>query len=298
METVLVTGGLGKVGQWLVDSLSQEGFKIVCIDLEHPGFSVEHVRSNVSFRRADLTKLGRVEDIFQSVDPDVVAHFAAIPTMGRTADAEVFENNVMTTYNVLKSAGRCGADIVQASSESTYGMAFAEETWLPEYLPVDESHPMRPEDEYATSKLVSEELAKMVTRRHGVEAVSLRPAWINYPGTYACTSLQDDLAKGANGFWTYLDIRDLVSLVHNAIETSITGHEAVLASAENTYLGMPTTKAIEEHFGTLPEECDLEGDQSIYTTEKACELFGWEPQHTWRKAADESVTGPEFINDQ
>ena len=296
MKKVLITGGLGKVGQWLIDGLSQEGYKIVGVDLEHPGFSVEHARSNVSFRRADLTELGLVEDIFQSVDPDVVAHFAAIPTMGRTADAEVFHNNITSTYNVLKSAGRRGADIVQASSESTYGMAFAKETWVPDYLPVDESHPMRPEDEYATSKLIAEEVAKMVTRRHDVDAVSLRPAWINYPGTYACTSLQDDLAKGANGFWSYLDIRDLVSLVHSVIETKISGHEAVLASAKDNYLGMPTTEAIEEHFGILPEEWDLDGDQSIYTTEKAHELFSWEPQHTWRTAADESVAGPEFID--
>lgn len=296
METVLITGGLGNVGQWHVDRLSQAGYEVVCVDLEHPGFTVEHTRHNVGFRAADLTDFGKVADVFRAADPDKVVHLAAIPTMGRTPDSEVFENNVTSTYNVLKNAGEFGADVVQASSESTYGMAFAEETWVPDYLPVDEEHPMRPEDEYATSKLVAEEIGKMVMRRHGIDVVSLRPAWINFPGNYACTNLQDDLSLGANGFWTYIDIRDIVSLVQEALETPVDGHEAVLASADNTYLGRPTAGAIEEHFGELPEECDLEGDQSIYTTEKAYELFGWSPQHTWETAQDEDVEGPEFID--
>lgn len=296
MDSVIVTGGLGKVGQWLLDGLADSGYDVTGIDLEHPGFRAEHARERVSFRAADLTDLGRVSDIVHDVDPDAVVHFGAIPTMGRHADSEVFENNVMTTYNVFKSAGRVGADIVTASSESVYGMAFAEETFLPDYLPIDEEHPTRPEDEYAMSKLMGEELAQMVVRRYGVEAASLRPAWIQYPGSYACLGLQDNVAAGANGMWAYIDVRDVVDLVEAALETDLGGHEAFLASAENNYLGKPTAEAVEEYFGETPEECDLAGDQSVYTTVKARKLLGWQPSHTWESAADEEVEGPAFLD--
>jgi nucleoside-diphosphate-sugar epimerase len=296
MSSVVVTGGLGKVGQWLIDGMADEGHDVVGVDLDHPGFSAQHARRNVSFRAGNLTDRGTVLDIFESVAPDLVLHFGAIPTMGRNAPGDVFENNVVSTYNVLKAAGRTGADIVQASTESVYGIAFAEEPWLPEYLPVDEDHPKRPEDEYGTGKLIAEEVAKMVVRRHDVSAVSLRPTWINYPGSYACLGLQDDISAGANGLWGYLDIRDLVSLVEVAADADVDGHEAVQASAENTYLDRPTTEAVSEYFGALPETCGISGRASAFSTGKARALFGWDPEHRWETAADESVDGPGFLD--
>jgi nucleoside-diphosphate-sugar epimerase len=297
VSTIIVTGGLGKVGQWLIDGLADAGHEVVGVDLEHPGFSAQHARRNVSFRSGDLTDRGTTADLFGTVAPDYVLHFAAIPTMGRTAPGEVFENNVMSTYNVLKAAGRTGANVVQASTESVYGIAFAEEPWLPEYLPIDETHPKRPEDEYGTGKLIAEEIAQMVVRRHGVSAVSLRPTWINYPGSYACLGLQDNLSAGANGLWGYLDVRDLVSLVEAVVDTDVTGHEAVQASAENTYLDRPTVDAVSEYFGRVPNECEVSGQASVFSTEKAEELFGWTPDHRWETAAGESVEGPDILGD-
>ncbi len=93
---------------------------------------------------------------------------------------------------------RAGRNFVWASSESAYGLAFAEETPLPAYLPIDESHPTAPEDPYGTSKVAGEEVAKMVTRRDGVDVASIRPSWIQYPGEYNCRDVATgDLADGA-----------------------------------------------------------------------------------------------------
>lgn len=294
VKTVVVTGGLGQSAKWIVNSLIEDGYRVVAIDLNHPGWNVES-RPNLSFRVADLTDFGEVADVFQLEDPDAVVHWGAIRGPERHAGSTVFSNNTQATYNVLANAGECGADVVNASSESIYGTAFAEETWLFDYLPVDEAHETRPEDPYGASKIVAEEVAKMAVRRYGISVVSIRPSWIQYPGEYVVLKNRDAPDSGMANCWSYVDIRDVTSLVTTAIDADISGHKPVLCVAAENYMNEPTVDLIEEHFGYVPDDCNLSGDESAYSTATAKELFGWEPQYSWRKAADESVTGPDLF---
>jgi nucleoside-diphosphate-sugar epimerase len=294
MDTVLVTGGMGRSGRWLVDRLAGD-YDVVCVDYDHPGFEVPE-RPHVDFRAADLTNRGDASDLLAGVDPDAVVHWAAIPAPTRHPGGRVFETNLLAAYNVLVAGGRAGARVVWASSESTYGWAFAREKTLPEELPITESHPMRPEDPYGTSKVAGEEVAKMVARRHDVAVTSIRPSWIQYPGEYNCRDVaRDGLEGGAGNFWSYVDVRDVAELVARAVETPHDGHEAVHAAAADNYLGRPTRDAVEEFFGGLPAECTVEGEASALSTAKARELFGWEPAHGWRDAADEAVAEPSVL---
>jgi nucleoside-diphosphate-sugar epimerase len=293
MDTIVVTGGLGRSGQWIVDSLADDGYEVMCVDLSHPGWGTDG-RENVDFRACDLTDFGRVADVFAGVDPDGVVHWGAIPAMGRTAGVEVFENNVLATYNVLVNAGRAGADIVAASSESSYGTVFAEETWLPDYFPIDEAHEQRPEDPYGTSKVVGEDVADMVVEKHGVQVASIRPSWIQYPGEYKCLGNRDSPADGVGNFWSYVDIRDIVSIVTAGLEGDFGGHEAFLGVAAENYMDRPLADLVEAEFGELPDEFDVEGDGSAFTTEKARTMLDWSPEHTWRGAADEDVAEPQL----
>jgi nucleoside-diphosphate-sugar epimerase len=137
-ETVVVTGGLGRSGRWICDRLAEE-YHVVCVDLDHPGWEIPE-RERIDFRAVDVTDSGEVRDLVSEADPDAVVHWAALPSPERHAGSRVFETNVGGMYNVLDAAGRAGADIVWASSESVYGMAFAEETPMPAYLPMDEAH--------------------------------------------------------------------------------------------------------------------------------------------------------------
>jgi nucleoside-diphosphate-sugar epimerase len=183
---------------------------------------------------------------------------------------------------------------VWASSESTYGWAFAREPTLPDELPITEAHPTRPEDPYGTSKVAGEEVARMVARRYGVPVTSVRPSWIQYPGEYRCRSL-DDLGDGAGNFWSYVDVRDVASLVSSALAVDEGGHDAVHAAAADNYLGRPTRTVVEEFFGRVPDDCRLEGEASALSTAKAGGLFDWQPEHTWREAADATVETPSLL---
>jgi len=308
-DTVLVTGGLGRSGRWLVNRLAA-AHHVVCVDIDHPGFEVPE-RERVDFRAADLTDRGDAFDLVAEFDPAAVVHWAALPSPTRHAGGAVFETNTTATYNVLTAAGRAGARVVQASSESAYGFPFAEEPPLPDFLPVTEDHPLRPEDPYGLSKVVAEEVGKTVARRHDVPVTSVRPSWIQYPGEYACRDSPsvaaadgagsaadldgDELAAGAGNCWSYVDVRDVAGLVAAALATPPDGHEAVHAAAADTYLGCPTAAAVEAFFGDLPGDCSLDGEASALSTAKAGALFDWSPAHSWRDAADASVADPSLL---
>jgi nucleoside-diphosphate-sugar epimerase len=297
-ETVLVTGGLGRSGRWLVDGLAAD-YEVVCLDTAHPGFEVAE-RESITFRAADLTDAGEAAETVAEVDPDAVVHWAALPTPERHAGSRVFETNTMATYNTLVAAGRADARVVWASSESAYGFAFRREDALPDRLPITEDHAFRPEDPYGTSKVVGEEIAKMVVRRYDVGAVSVRPSWIQYPGEYACRGMlaEEGPSVGAGNFWSYVDVRDVVSLVRAALDARPRGHEAVHAAGADTYLDRPTLDAVRDYFGALPDEVDLDGTGSPLSTARAERLFDWTPSHSWREAADEHVDPPTLLLDE
>jgi len=290
MSRILVTGGFGRSGRWIVDRLASSGHEVLCVDqsitfVDHPA---------VDAREADLTDRGDVFDLVTEFDPDDVVHWGAIPHPLNHAGGHVFENNTISAYNVLDAAGRVGADVVAASSESAYGFAFAEETPLPDRLPIDETHPLRPEDPYGTSKVVGEEIAEMVVRRDGISVASIRPSWIQYPGEYQCRD-GDPSETGAGNCWSYVDIRDIVDSVVAALEADIEGHEPFLIAAADNWAAEPTVDLVEAWFGEVPDECDLTGQEAAMSSAKAQSMLDWEPTHSWREAAAEDVDGPSIV---
>jgi len=305
METVLVTGGRGASGRWVVDRLAGD-YEVVVVDYERPGAEADPA-PHVSFRAADLADRGEALDTVHAVDPDAVVHWAAIPVAGTHPDGRVFETNVGAAKNVLDAAGRADARIVQASSDGAYGFFFAEPTSFPDELPVTEDHPLRPEDPYGLSKVTAEAAAGAVARREEVPAVSIRPSWIQYPGEYACRSdgYVGDLDAGAGNFWSYVDARDVADLVAAALagtagaEPAVApgSHEAVNCVAADNALGRPLLDLLRESYGAIPDDCAIDerafaespveevADRGAYAIDKAERLFGWTPSHSWREAA-------------
>lgn len=286
---VVVTGGRGQTGRWVVDRLATD-HEVTCLDRALP----DEGHPAVDYRTLDLTDAGGVFDVFTALEPDAVVHWAAIPVAGQHPGVDLYRNNTLAAHAVLSAAGRVGARVVQASSDGAYGFFFAEETPLPETLPVDETHPLCPEDPYGLSKVVTEEVGKTVARRDEVPVLSLRPTWIQEPGAYPCRADRyvEDLAAGAGNFWSYVDVRDVVDMVEAALAADVTGHEAVNCAGPDNALGRPLRELVEEFYGNLPADCTVEGDAAAYDTTKARELLDWEPTRSWREAADEAVGPP------
>lgn len=293
-DTVVVTGALGGAGSWIVESLRTD-HEVIAVDLTLP--ETMDI-SNVDFRAVDLTDQGQTMETILDADPSTVVHFGNIPHEEDHPGGYVYENNAMSTFHTLEAAGRAGADVVWASSETVYGTHWPEPE-LPEYLPIDEEHPPAPWNGYETSKLAGEAAADRVTNAFDVPVVSLRPSWIQYPGRYEITPLRTsfsfETADRFGNFWSYVDIRDVVSLVEAAMDADVEGHEVFNAFGPDNFLGVETAAAIDAGYGDLPEECDLEGEESAYSTEKAREMLGWEPRHSWKTAEEESVVGPAFV---
>jgi nucleoside-diphosphate-sugar epimerase len=301
-DDVLVTGALGGAGRWVVDRLADEPFELTAVDRMLPA---DTPPEGVDFRAVDLADAGETSDLLLDTAPDAVVHLAAIPDPLDHAGERVFRNNVLSTYNVLNTAGRIGADVTWTSSESAYGFPFAEEMVAPDELPIDESHPFYPEDSYGVSKASSEEVAKAVARRDGISVVSIRPSWVQYPGEYFVDDIRDAFeldalavdpegaaGGGTGNFWSYVDVRDLAEQIHRTLRVDIDGHEALHCHASNNYLGVDTTDLFEAAFGDLPEPCSLSGEESAFSMAKSRELLGWSPEHTWR--SNEPADGPTF----
>ncbi|GGL43456.1 NAD-dependent epimerase [Halarchaeum grantii] len=292
-ETVVVTGALGGSGSWIVDSLRAE-YAVVALDRCLPD---DQDVDGVDFRAVDLTEQGEVFETVLDADPSHVVHFGNIPHEEDHAGGRVYENNALSTFHTLEAAGRAGADVVWASSETVYGTHWPEPR-LPDYLPVDETHETRPWNGYETSKLAGEAAAERVTNAFGVSVASIRPSWIQYPGDYQITPFRESFdvesAPRFGNLWSYIDIRDVVSLVEAALDAAFDGHEVFNAFAADNFLGVDTATAVEAGYGALPERVELAGDESAYSTSKAESMLGWTPTHSWRDAEGEDIDGPSF----
>ncbi|MDQ2071161.1 NAD-dependent epimerase/dehydratase family protein [Haloarcula sp. NS06] len=287
---IVVTGGRGSSGRWIVERLAGP-HNVTVLDRRLPN---DEGHPAVGYRALDLTDAGSVFDALTAIDPDAVVHWAAIPVAGNHPGVDLFQNNTLAAHNVLSAAGRVGADVVQGSSDGAYGFFFAEETPVPDELPITEEHACRPEDDYGLSKVVTEEIGKTIARRDGISVASIRPSWIQIPGEYPCRDEEyvDDLAAGAGNYWSYVDVRDVVDLVEATLTAEVTGHEAFNCVGPDNALGRSLVDLMREQYGNVPDDCTVEEDAAAYSTAKATAMLGWEPTHSWREAADADVDVP------
>ncbi len=131
---IVFTGGSGKAGRHVVPYLKGKGHDVFNLDLKPldcPG---------VTTLACDLTDGAQVYSALsmhfdfdslasgsRPVLPDAVVHFAAVPRILLTPDNLTFDTNVMSTYNVIEAAMKLGIrKVIIASSETTYGVCFAE----------------------------------------------------------------------------------------------------------------------------------------------------------------------------
>ena len=306
--TVLVTGACGKVGAHVVRALAADASigRVFTTDVARGIFdtpSAAQPASHEGYWQADLTDAGAVYALIARAKPDVVIHIAAIPDPSHTTPAAVFTNNIASTFNVVEACVRLGVPrLVNISSETVPGFFFPERvvpgaSGQPLFCPVDESHPIAPQDPYALSKHFGEQLCDAAVRRSGeISIVSIRPSWCQDEANIERNlgPLIRDASLPQPGMWAYIIITDLAAAIIAAAKLPAAAlapsrHEVVYIAAEDNVGGRDLAAAVAAHaaaFGAVQMRPLARKDASGLCCDKARRLLGWAPAKTWRDFLD------------
>ncbi|NOR49034.1 MAG: NAD-dependent epimerase/dehydratase family protein [Methanosarcinaceae archaeon] len=241
MRKILITGGLGQVGSYLVDKLCSTA-EVTVLD-NYSSTTRESVPNGVTIVRDDILSQRARELVTQN---DVVIHTAAQISVARSMDDPLFDvrNNVFGTLNLLEAARSSNIHkFIYFSSAAVYGN--------PEYLPIDEAHPQNPLSPYGASKLSGEKYCTMYHKAFDVPTVCIRPFNIYSPRQDPSNPYSGVISKFIERvkenqspiiFGDGTQTRDFVS-VHDIVDIVLLAIDNKKAEGEvfNVGSGVPTT---------------------------------------------------------
>ena len=284
---IAVTGGSGLVGRSIIRRLTKH-HDVVNIDLSDPGRAgVEHSpdqRAPVAqFAPADILDLAGLSHAIDGAQ--AVVHAAALPGPTFGSEDDIRTVNVEGTRNVALAAGKANVQrIVFISSESVLGFVFSEGRVRPNYLPIDEAHPLAPTEAYGRSKLEAE---TVLARQAGktTTVVSLRPPWVWVPEEYEkLRRLTVAPENWPGGLWAYVHGDDLARAVARAVTLDIApGFHAAYVAAPDNGTVVPTARLLEDYFPDVPVRKDLPEFGSLVSSDRLEELLGFRPSMSWRE---------------
>ncbi len=285
---VVVTGGSGRLGQYVLRELFTHAHQVSSLDCVKPR------ECPTPTYAVDLTKFHALLDHFKNAD--AVIHLARIRfpytetgfdvatqkwRFGDLAgDAERFNQNLAMTNNVLAAADAVGIKkIICGSSLAVYGLYYPATEQQPDYLPVDEIHPLRPQDPYGLTKVMGEKLCDALSQKSGMAVTCLRFSGI-YTEAHRPMLLErkkSPLARGTGALWSYIDARDAARACRVALEANLSGHQIFNIAAPHSLADIPTRELVGRY---LPQVSDLraglDGTCSGYSVTKAKNVLGFE----------------------
>lgn len=289
---ILFTGGSGKAGRHVVAHLVENEHRVLNLDLVPSGIE------GAFDMTADLTDAGQVFsalsgitafdelELGQGVPPfDAVIHFAAIPRIQLRPDPDCFRINTASTYNVLEAATKLGIPkILFASSETTYGVCFAQGEVKPDYIPVDEEHPTVPHDAYAMSKVCNEICGKSFQARSRADIYALRLNNVIEPHEYAelVPQWKSDAACRRRNIFAYIDTRDLSHFVDCALASDGLGYQVFNVANHDSSVAKSNDELIADFYSDVPKTRELTEFETLYSIDKARSMLGFSPKPRWR----------------
>jgi nucleoside-diphosphate-sugar epimerase len=285
---VVVTGGAGRLGQFAVRELFTHAHQVSSLDVVKPRECVGPTYV------VDLLKFDALLEHFKNADAVVhLAHqrfpytesgFNAATQRWEfpdtAGDAQRFNANLAMTNNVLAAAEAAGVKkIVCGSSLAIYGLYYPVTDLRPDYLPIDEAHPLRPQDPYGLTKLVGEKLCDAVSQRSGAQGASLRFSGIYTEAQRALLAerQKQPTIRGTGALWSYIDVRDAARACRLALEANFSGHQAFNICAPDTLMDIATEELVRRY---LPQVKDLRaglvGRSSGYDVAKARAILAFE----------------------
>ena len=292
---MLVTGGAGAIGAYVVAELVSHGIDGTILDLSPPTKMVE----GVDFVQCDLMDLEATIATVKGYD--VVVHLAAIPHPYNDPDDRVMSVNMVTCFNVLEAVRLNGIRrIVYGCSESSTGFGIHNVELVPLYLPIDELHPCWPHETYSFTKRFGEMMVENYARAYDIEAISLRYCWVWVERDRE--GIQRIVDAGLRGdaaarpwFGCYVAPHDVAQAVRLSARYEFPAgqamdFEAFYITADTIYLPIPTLQALGAHFDPMPEIRDTayftdKPKATLFDCRKAKRLLGFQPALDWRTFA-------------
>lgn len=268
---IAVTGSNGRIGQFIVRALKAAGHEVIGLDVS--------AGADVQGTILDAECLDRA-----FAGADAVIHTAALLSQSYP-QAQIFDVNTRGTWMVFDAATRARVRrVVSFSSECAVGQCFQRVSRPPHYLPIDEAHPLEPQDAYSLSKQLMESIAAGFQRAGGPSVVLLRPTWVMFP--MPASELPVRRALGHGDMWCYVAPADVAAAAVAAVSYE-TDYDTFFLGAPNTLCEEPTLDRLRQRWGRLPEirRPEFYADDpyaGLYDSSKAAAKLGFRPTRDWR----------------
>ena len=199
-RTVLVTGGAGFMGSWLVDELVKRGHQVVSAD-NLLGGSERNVNKDCKFVKADMRIRDRVKEVVKGTD--IIFHLAAYAAEGQSffSPVPINEINIVPMNNLLVEAiNKDVESFVFTSSMAVYGA---------QKPPFREDLPREPEDPYGAAKAYCETMLEIFAHTYGLHYTILRPH-----NVYGPRQNTADPYRNVLGIWINRILRNKPPLIY------------------------------------------------------------------------------------
>lgn len=322
IKNILVTGGTGRLGGFVCAHLKESGYNVAAFDVAPPKPESVNVKLGIPFVQGNLTNLNDLLRAYTFAQADAVVHLGAIthnvdlqppfPNPDKNwqkksggfggrfqemAEDATMNINTMGSFYVLDAARRLGIKtVVMAASYFVLGIGFrlSGTPYKPSYLPMDEKHPLLPEDVYSLSKVLGEETGKAFSRAYGMRVVSMRLLGMYYHDNEMSSRMHKfnvtvpEAAGGDPPYFTgdtyqYADARDVAVFARLALEAKNLGPFEEFFVATDTKYAEPTAVITARRWPALAEMAkNIPGVEGLISIRKAQDLLGYKPAYSWR----------------
>ena len=285
---LVITGGSGKLARYLAPVLARE-HAILLYDKQHPQ------QSQFPYTKGEVTDRAKLSEAFQGADG--VIHLAALRSRYNHLPMKVMETNILGTFCVLEVARSEGMKkLIFSSSDAVLGIAQSVNEFAPEYVPIDEKHPLKPQDPYGISKMLGEEMCRCYAEGYDIDIIALRFSNIFCPGDEQkyLADARDPSAR-RKSLWAWVHVEDAVCALVCALVSDLKGYDVFHIAAEDVCLSNPDIpNLMATYFPKTPIRRPLSSKESLVDCSKAKDMLGFQLR---RRFADvEGMEGSEPPN--